>query len=108
VGLGAFTSVAGDQGKTVATRANIAVTTGGSYTTATAIEGALRGAELMGIDPTNARVAVVGATGSIGKTCACMLAKTVSTVTLVGRSKDRLDVVAAEISPGAKATGSQP
>ena len=38
VGLGAFTSIVGDAGVTVANNLNIAVTTGNSYTVATALE----------------------------------------------------------------------
>ncbi|MCE5323412.1 shikimate dehydrogenase [bacterium] len=98
VGLGAFTSVVGDGGITVAKHSNIAVTTGNSYTIATAIEGSLKGAEMMGIDPHEAHVAVVGATGSIGKTCARILSKTAAATTLVGRAKDRLEILADEIS----------
>ena len=60
VGLGAFTSVVGDGGITIAERSNIAVTTGNSYTVATAIEGAKKGAEILGINPSEAVVAVVG------------------------------------------------
>ncbi|MHB9035144.1 MAG: NAD(P)H-binding protein [Armatimonadota bacterium] len=104
VGLGAFTSVVGDGGITVAKNSNIAVTTGNSYTIATAIEGSLKGAEMMGIDPSEAHVAIVGATGSIGKTCAQVLAKTAGSITLVGRAKDRLDDVAKQISTNAKGT----
>lgn len=98
VGLGAMTSVVGDAGITVANSVNIAVTTGNSYTIATAVEGALKGAELMGIEPAKAQVAIVGATGSIGKTCAHLLAKKCSSVALIGRSVDRLEGVAAELS----------
>ena len=49
IGLGAFTSVVGDGGVTVAKNLDIAVTTGNSYTVATAVEGALDGARRMGI-----------------------------------------------------------
>lgn len=104
VGLGAFTSVVGDQGITIAKNVGIAVTTGNSYTIATAVQGALRGAEMMGIEPRNAQVAVVGATGSIGKTCAQLMAKKCGGVTLIGRSMDRLEAVAGEAFKDAVAT----
>ena len=98
VGLGAFTSVAGDQGVTIAKNVNIAVTTGNSYTIATAVEGALRGAELMGLDSGKARVAVVGATGSIGKTCTHLMADKCAAITLVGLFTDQLEALAAEVT----------
>lgn len=103
IGLGAFTSVVGDQGITIAKNAGIAVTTGNSYTIATAVQGAMKGAELMGIEVRNAKVAIVGATGSIGKTCSHLLAKKCGAVVLIGRSTDRLEAVVSEISKDAVA-----
>ena len=49
VGLGAFTSVVGDGGITLSRRLKIAVTTGNSYTIATAVQGAEQAAKLTGI-----------------------------------------------------------
>lgn len=98
VGLGAFTSVVGDQGITIARNVDIAVTTGNSYTVATAVEGALRAAELMGIDPAEANAAVVGATGSIGRTCTHLLAEKCASITLVGILVDQLEALQAEVA----------
>lgn len=98
IGLGAFTSVVGDGGITVAKNLNIAVTTGNSFTVATGIEGALRGAEIMEIDPKKAKVAIVGAGGSIGRTCARILARTAPEVHLIGRTLEPLNKVATEIA----------
>lgn len=104
VGLGAFTSVVGDGGITVAKNLDIAVTTGNSYTVATGIEGSLRAAEMMGISVPEARVAIVGGTGAIGKTCARFMARKTAEVVLVGRDVGRLEEAAAEIRSGASAT----
>ena len=98
VGLGAHTSVVGDGGVTIAERSNIAVTTGNSFTVATGVEGAIRAAEMMGIDPSAASAAVVGAAGSIGWTCAQALAKTCSSITLVDLSQKRIDELAEQLS----------
>ena len=100
IGLGAFTSIVGDGGITVAKNLDIAVTTGNSYTTATAVEGGLDAARRMGIDISRAKVAVVGATGSIGKTCAQMLAPQCAEIALIGRDVSRLQPVA-DALPGA-------
>lgn len=97
VGLGAMTSVVGDAGITVAKNLNIAVTTGNSYTVATALQGAKRAAELMGIDLSHAEVLVVGATGSIGNVCARILARDARFLTLLARDKHKLDSLAARI-----------
>lgn len=48
VGLGAFTSIVGDAGITVAKNLDIAVTSGNSYTVATALEGTREAVRLMG------------------------------------------------------------
>ena len=98
VGLGAFTSVVGDGGITVAKNLNIAVTTGNSYTTATAIEGTMKAAEIMEIDMSKAKVAVVGAGGSIGRTCARIFARQAPEINLVGRNLEPLNKVATEIT----------
>jgi len=103
VGLGAFTSVAGDGGITVAERSSIAVTTGNSYTVATAIEGTQRACHLLDIDPAASVVAVVGATGSIGKTCATMLAREFSEVIVIGRDAERTQALADQL-PNARAS----
>ncbi len=98
IGLGAFTSIVGDGGITIAKELDIAVTTGNSYTTATAVEGGLDAARRMGIDIKRAKVAVVGATGSIGKTCAQMLAPQCAEIALIGRDLARLEAVGGELA----------
>ena len=98
IGLGAFTSVVGDGGVTVAKNLDIAVTTGNSYTVATAVEGGLDAARRMGISIENAKVAVVGANGSIGRTCAQMLAPQCAEIALIGRDLTRLEAVGKELS----------
>lgn len=98
VGLGAFTSVVGDAGITVAQRLDIAVTTGNSYTVATAVQGALEAADLVGIKPAQARGAVLGATGSIGRVCAHLLASQVASLTIVARRQTALEQLAAELA----------
>lgn len=103
LGLGAFTSVVGDGGITLAGRLGIAVTTGNSYTIATAVEGARLGAAKMGIRLANATAAVVGAGGSIGATCAEMLARDVRRLRLVGRRAERLAPVRARLEAAAGA-----
>lgn len=104
IGLGAFTSVVGDGGITVAQRTKIkAVTTGNSYTVATAIEGTRLACEKLDIDLPNATLAVVGATGSIGRTCAKILGRSFGKTILIGRDLERTQAVVAEI-PHAEAS----
>ncbi|MBZ0278275.1 MAG: shikimate dehydrogenase [Anaerolineae bacterium] len=93
LGLGAYTSVVGDAGKTIADRLQVPVTTGDSYTIVMAVEAVREAARVMDIPIRDARVAVVGATGAIGKTCAQMIAGESADLTLVGRRVDALEAV---------------
>jgi len=97
VGLGAFTAVVGDKGVTIAERVKIGVTTGNSFTTATGLEGTLLAAQRMGIDPKQGTAAILGATGSIGKVSAKLLAPQVGHLVLVGRKRETLEQVLAEL-----------
>lgn len=108
LGLGAFTSVVGDAGITVERELSIPVTTGNSYTVATALEGIEYAANLLDQDLTKSRFAVLGATGSIGKACAKILASQGYDLELVARDQKRLDQVAADIKAeyGVKALAS--
>lgn len=103
IGLGAFTAVAADGGVTLSKRSRIAVTSGNSYTVATAIEGSLKVAELVGIVPAEATLAVVGATGAIGKTCSIILAPQFAKTFVVGRDLPRTQTIA-DLLPNATAT----
>lgn len=87
VGLGALTAVVGNGGMDVAAVARIPVTTGNSYTVATAIEGTCRAAQMMDIDLASSAASIVGGTGSIGSVCAAVLARKVAKLNLIGRDE---------------------
>ncbi len=91
LGLGAYTSVVGDAGKTIAERLDIPVTTGDSYTVWMACDAVRAAAKVMDIPLAEAVIAVVGATGAIGSTCAELLAGESAEMILVGRRQDALD-----------------
>jgi predicted amino acid dehydrogenase len=93
LGLGAYTSVVGDSGVTVAERLDIPVTTGDSYTIYIAVQAIREAARVMGFDVRDSTVAVVGATGAIGKTCAEILANDCAELRLIGRRDDALEAV---------------
>ncbi len=90
LGLGAFTKIAGDRGVTLAERLRIPVTTGNSYTTATAVEGTLQAARAMGASLDAAQVTVLGATGSIGRATCTVMAPSIRYLRLVARHQDAL------------------
>ena len=91
LGLGAFTSVIGDAGITIAKGLDVPVTTGDSYTVAVAVDAIREAANVMDIPLQTATAAVVGATGAIGRVCAEMLADDVERLYLIGRRQDALE-----------------
>lgn len=93
LGLGAYTSVVGDAGVTIADRLGLPVTTGDSYTITMAVEAVREAARVMGLNIRQSTVAVVGATGAIGKTCALMLARGCANLVLVGKRADALEQI---------------
>lgn len=102
VGLGAFTSVVGDGGVTIAANLDVPVTTGDSYTVAVAVQAIREAARRMRIAVGEATVAVVGAYGAIGAVTAEMLAPKAGRMLLIGRQPERL----AEVAQRVRAAGS--
>jgi fatty aldehyde-generating acyl-ACP reductase len=107
LGLGAFTSVVGDAGITIAKALDVPVTTGDSYTVTVAVDAVRQAAQAMEIPLNTATAAVVGATGTIGQVCAELLADDVERLYLIGRRqealeelRDRLTVRARTLRPG--------
>ncbi len=94
LGLGAFTSVVGDGGVTIAKNLNIPVTTGDSYTVAVAVRAIQQAAVLMDIPIEKATVAIVGASGAIGSISAEMMAPKAKKTVLIGRRLDKLNQIA--------------
>jgi predicted amino acid dehydrogenase len=97
VGLGAFTKIAGDRGVTLSQNVSIPVTTGNSYTTATAVEGTLRAAARMQMDLSQVQAAVIGATGAIGRAATMLLAEQVRRITLVARTPEDLQALQSDL-----------
>ncbi|MCX7970515.1 MAG: shikimate dehydrogenase [Negativicutes bacterium] len=104
LGLGAFTSVVGDAGITVADNLSIAVTTGNSYTVAAALEAVRQAAVLMDIEMDRAEVAILGASGSIGAALAKILCREAGRINLVARNQIRLEKLARELRGCGRAT----
>lgn len=93
MGLGAFTSVVGDAGITVAQKADIAITSGNSLTVAATLETAKQAVVKMGnsLDQAHeSKVMVIGATGSIGGVCSRLLAQAAPNITLVAPRPEKL------------------
>jgi len=97
LGLGAFTSVIGDAGISIANQLAIPVTTGDSYTVSLAVEAIRSAARLMDISLHQATAAVVGATGGIGRVCAELLAGDVARLILIARDEKKLEDLRGEL-----------
>ncbi len=93
LGLGAFTSVVGDAGVTIANALEIPVTTGDSFTVAMAVQAIRDAAKVMDINMGDATVAVVGATGAIGRVCSALLADEAARTLLVARDEKKLEAL---------------
>ncbi|MFN8486416.1 MAG: serine carboxypeptidase [Caldilineaceae bacterium] len=106
VGLGAFTSIVGDAGVTVAQQADIAITSGNSLTVAATLETAKQALIKLGAkDLTKGKAMVVGATGSIGSVCSRLLAQALGEVTLVAPRPEKLIALKRQIEE--ETTGAQ-
>lgn len=93
LGLGAFTSVVGDAGITIANALDVPVTTGDSYTVAMAVQAIRDAAITMDIKMEDATVAIVGATGAIGRVCAELVAAEAARTLLVARDEKKLEAL---------------
>ncbi|MGE5581937.1 MAG: aminotransferase class III-fold pyridoxal phosphate-dependent enzyme [Bacillota bacterium] len=102
VGLGAYTSVVTKGGRDLR-NLGVAITTGNSYTVAAAVEATLEAANRLGVPIGETVAAIVGATGSIGRATALLMAERVNSLILIGNpnneehSRRRLLKVMAEI-----------
>ena len=91
LGLGAFTSVVGDAGISVAHESDIAVTSGNSLTVSMTLEAAKEAVKLMGAtDLSQGKAMIVGATGSIASVCSRLLAQAIHNVVLVSIEPEKL------------------
>jgi predicted amino acid dehydrogenase len=91
LGLGAFTSVVGDAGVTIAKQLDVPVTTGDALTVSMAVQAIREAADVMDIPLYNATAAVVGATGAIGRVCSELLAGEVGRLILIARDEAKLE-----------------
>ncbi len=101
LGLGAYTSVVGDAGVTIAKALDVPVTTGDAFTVSVAVQAVVAAAETMEIPLKDATAAVVGATGAIGRVCAQLLAGQVGKLILIARDERKLAELAERLRPTA-------
>lgn len=102
VGLGGFTSILTGNGLRVRTN-SIGLTTGNALTIGMGILALQKAAREKGIELHSARLAVVGATGNIGRTYAVMMAPYVSELVLIVRTanESKVESLVAEVRKAA-------
>ncbi len=104
VTLGGFTSIVAERiGHEISSEVDVPVTTGNTFTAAMAIDGVIKGAEVLGKDIGAAKVAIIGGTGDIGSACARVLAEKASQVSITGRTKTNLKRMSKELTAKRKA-----
>ena len=99
MGLGAFTSVVGDAGITVAERSPIPVTTGNALTVGATLA-SLEALASLDKPLADERVAIVGATGAIGSAVARILADRTRGVLLLGKDAQKTEALAQSFPKG--------
>lgn len=102
IGLGAYTSVVTKGGLRLKDT-GVAITTGNSYTVVAAVDSVYKAVTELGTNLNEATIAVVGATGAIGRSVAILLGEEVRRLLLIGnparpeQSRKRLIKVAADV-----------
>ena len=86
IALGQYTSIV-TRNATTLQLPHVGLTTGNSYTIALALEAIERAVSERGLDPAATTLAVVGASGNIGQTCAEILAPRYARTLLLGSNK---------------------
>jgi len=106
VGLGALTSPASGAGQTLLEYApkGLTITTGNAYTAAVVRQNVLEASEALALGK-DARVAVVGCTGSVGSAASHLLAEAGFRLILVGRTAKRASHLLQELAERATFTG---
>lgn len=97
IGLGAYLSPVGRRGVQISKAVNKPVTSGTTYTISTGIQATIKAAETIGIRIENSKITIIGATGSIGKTCAKYLMGKAGHLVLSARNIERLNILKEEL-----------
>ncbi len=97
VGLGALTSVVGNEGEVLSKRVDIPITSGNTLTASLTLDGIYKAAYVMGVSLSESTVAVVGATGDIGSICTKILSKKVKKLNIAARNEEKLNGFAGTI-----------
>jgi len=98
IGLGAFIPILTDDGRFLENKVGANVTTGASFSAVTAVQNVLKIVQLMGIDKARAKIAIVGAAGSVGSICSRMLSNDFRKIMLIDKNAEALNKLVQKIN----------
>ncbi|MFA4888497.1 MAG: shikimate dehydrogenase [Candidatus Omnitrophota bacterium] len=90
LGLGALAGTVGQAGKLLAQRLDVPITNGTTYAGGACLETIFKAVEMRKINLRYAKIAIIGATNSIGKICAYTLSKQAAKISLAAKNQERL------------------
>jgi len=102
--LSSFTSMLGNEGKDIANKLNIAVTSGENYLVATILQGIKNAMDFMEIKNINTPAAILGATTNLGRICSEKLANVFDEIRLYSQNIKETDKLEERIKTKKKAT----
>ncbi len=93
VGLGAFVPIVTHDGKLLAKKTNLSMTTGTAFSSVIAVTNAIKLANACSVDISKCTVAIVGAGGSVGSICTRLLMDYTDQLLLIDKDKTKLDAL---------------
>lgn len=97
-GLGAFTSIVTRDGRDLEGKVQLGLTTGNPHSAAIAVQNVLEAAALTNLSLPHATAAIVGGAGSVGSSCAKMLARLVDRVIIIDIKKDAVQTLLTDLA----------
>lgn len=97
-GLGAFTSIVTRDGRDLEGKVHLGLTTGNPHSAAIAVQNILEAAALTNLSLPHATAAIVGGAGSVGSSCAKMLARLVDRLILIDIKKDAVQTLLTDLA----------
>lgn len=97
IGLGAFIPILTDDGRFLENKVKANITSGAAFSAITAVQNVLKVVDVMSIDETRAKIAIVGAGGSVGSICSKMLANKFGEVMLIDKNMESLNKLVQKI-----------
>ena len=97
-GLGAFTSIVTRDGRDLEGKVQLGLTTGNPHSAAIAVQNVLEAAALTNLSLPHATAAIVGGAGSVGSSCAKMLARLVDRLIIIDIKKDAVQTLLTDLA----------